>query len=242
VERYEAHYSLSGLGDGPGARVDALWLGHISAVAGTDRAHITSVSVNWPDLNAIDAQIETQPGGPPGDADVLEQQRRSHLLAALRARADQPDALTDASLSTLLSDMRVNSVGDLLEQHRGVSLPASVRVSFSPADAPEPTARLLPIAAAILIRDIGLSIAQLIADTRTVREQLRSLGLDRPSSPDIPLREPFIVTWAVPATLFDDADWPGAAAGMSPDGARAARRMQAGAWLAREGIGLVAVA
>lgn len=241
MERFEAHYSLAGLGDGQVARVDAVWLGHISAVSTTDRAHITSVSVNWPDLGSIDAQIRSELGALPNDPTVLEQQRRSHLLAALRQHADQPNALTDAGLSALLADMQVGSVGDLLEASRGLSLPASIRVSFSPPDAPDPVARMLPIAAAILIRDTGLSIAQLITDTRMVREQLQPLGLDRPSNPDLPVRQPFIVAWAIPAALFDDADWPGAVGGMTPDQARAARRMQAGAWLAGEGIGLIAI-
>jgi hypothetical protein len=40
------------------------------------------------------------------------------------------------------------------------------------------------------------------------------------------------------AAIFDDADWPGAPANGSAAAKRAARRRDAGAWLAREGIGL----
>jgi hypothetical protein len=44
----------------------------------------------------------------------------------------------------------------------------------------------------------------------------------------------------VPETTFDDADWPGAdQPGLSEAQRRVRRRIDAGRWLAREGIGLV---
>jgi hypothetical protein len=47
-----------------------------------------------------------------------------------------------------------------------------------------------------------------------------------------------LVTWVVPPDLFDDDDWPGATASMTNAQKRDARRLSAGRWLAREGIGL----
>jgi hypothetical protein len=98
----------------------------------------------------------------------------------------------------------------------------------------------LPIAAALLIRDSGgLSVAQLLADSKSVRERLTQYGIQRSPDSTLRLREPLVVVWIVPETLFDDADWPGGDAG-SASQRRAARRAAAGAWLAREGIGMAA--
>jgi hypothetical protein len=98
----------------------------------------------------------------------------------------------------------------------------------------------LPLAAAVLIRNtVGLSIAQLLADSKSVRERLSSYGVERPPDPTLRLRQPLLVVWIVPAALFDDPDWPGGGAGSATQ-RRAARRAAAGTWLAHEGIGLVA--
>jgi hypothetical protein len=110
-------------------------------------------------------------------------------------------------------------------------------------DAPRPVsagARALPIAAALLIRDAALlSVAQLLSDSKAVRERLIPYGLERPPDPTLRLREPLLIVWIVPEALFDDADWPGGNGG-SPAQQRALRRAAAGTWLAREGIGLAA--
>ncbi len=110
--------------------------------------------------------------------------------------------------------------------------------------APQPVSAVpkpLPIGAALLIRDAaGFSVAQLLVDSKTVRERLRSYGLERPFDPELRVREPLLVVWVVPASLFDDADWPGGDTGTA-DERRAARRATAGEWLAREGVGLVAI-
>jgi hypothetical protein len=110
-------------------------------------------------------------------------------------------------------------------------------------DAPQPvsaTPRPLPIAAALLIRDAaGLSVAQLLADSKAVRERLTPYGVERSPDPTLRLREPLLIVWIVPEALFDDADWPGGGGGTASQ-QRAGRRAAAGEWLAREGIGLVA--
>ena len=102
--------------------------------------------------------------------------------------------------------------------------------------------RPLPIAAALLIRDSAeLSVAQLLADSKAVRERLRAYGVERPPDPALRLRHPLVLVWIVPRALFEDADWPGGDAG-PPAQRAAARRASAGAWLAREGIGLAVTA
>jgi hypothetical protein len=115
------------------------------------------------------------------------------------------------------------------------------QITFAPPRAVSTTAKPLPIAAALLIRDAdGLSIAQLLVDSKSVRERLRYYGIERPSDPELQAREPLLVIWLVPQSLFDDADWPGGASG-TPAERRAGRRAAAGEWLAREGVGLVAI-
>ncbi len=136
--------------------------------------------------------------------------------------ADAGDPIT--SVVTTVPDARTVDAAVTFDQPRPVSA----------------TARPLPIAAALLIRDAtGLSIAQLLADSKTVRERLTPYGVERPPDPTLRLREPVLVVWIVPEALFDDADWPGGNGG-GPAQQRALRRAAAGEWLAREGIGLVA--
>lgn len=108
-------------------------------------------------------------------------------------------------------------------------------------DQPAPvsaTARPLPVAIALMVRS-SLPVAGLLHDVGVVRERLDALGVERPPDDRLRLRRPLVVCLVVPESVFDDEDWPGAAAGMTPAQQRAARRAAAGAWLAREGIGLV---
>lgn len=148
------------------------------------------------------------------------------------------DALWRGSIVARFAD-----AGDPITQVVATSPDAHTIDAEVTFDAPQPvsaTARELPIAAALLIRDAtGLSIAQLLADSKTVRDRLTPYGLERPPDPAHRLREPLLIVWIVPEALFDDADWPGGNGG-GPAQQRALRRAAAGEWLAREGIGLVA--
>ena len=108
-------------------------------------------------------------------------------------------------------------------------------------DAPAPVsqgARTLPVAVAVLVRG-ELPVAEVLHEVGTVRERMGALGVERPPDERLRPRRPLVVALVVPETVFDDADWPGAGAGMGAAEQRAARRATAGTWLAREGIGLV---
>jgi hypothetical protein len=114
------------------------------------------------------------------------------------------------------------------------------QVTFAEPRPVSAAAAPLPLAAVVLVRDAaGLSLAELLADSKSVRERLRAYGAEQPPDPVLRLRETLVVVWVVPEALFDDGDWPGGGAG-TPAERRAARRIAAGTWLAREGIGLAA--
>ncbi len=239
AEITEARFRLSGMGGGPAVRVDALWRGSVVAQAAPEQARIVRAATAWPSLGAIDAEIVAALGALPANAAALEQERRTRLLARLRSALDQPEAFTNGRLDDWLASVGATSVTDLLTRFQGSVLPGTVTVAFSPAvDAP-PELVTFPLAAAILVRDAGFSVAQLLADSKMIRTQLEPLGLERPRDAMLHPRGVAPIVWVVPAAVFDDADWPGGNEGMDAAALRAARRAAAGRWLAQEGIALV---
>lgn len=221
---------ISGLGEDT-ARPEALWRGSIAARFSSSQERITAVVTSWPSLASVDAAVAAAHGGNlPTNPATLESERRNAFVAAMQGTLDQAAAFGDAQLDELLASVGAASVGDLIEHYEGVAAGGTVTVTFS---APAPVVespRQLPIAAALLVRDTPFSLAELLALSASVREHLRTLGVERPPDPALKLRRPVLVIWVVPAGTFDDTDWPGAD--------RNARRAAAGDWLAREGIGL----
>jgi hypothetical protein len=114
-------------------------------------------------------------------------------------------------------------------------------VTFAEPAPVSASARPLPVAIALLVRD-ALPAATLLHDVGLVRERLGTLGVERPPDDGLRLKRPLVVCLVVPPSVFEDADWPGATGGMTAAEQRAARRAAAGTWLAREGIGLVVAA
>jgi hypothetical protein len=110
---------------------------------------------------------------------------------------------------------------------------AHATVTLAPPAPATAQAQRLPIVVALLVRDGPLAISALLAETKAARRRLAPAGLEQSGDPALRLRHAVVMAWVVPSTVFDDPDWPGADA--------AARRLAAGNWLAREGIGLVAV-
>lgn len=233
-EQTAARFRLTGLPDNGTSRIDALWRGSITARFALAGEPITKVVTNWPDLSAIDEEVKAANGGAlPANPATLETQRRARLVAHMQATLDQPNEFDDAALDRLLAGAAVDSVGALLTELGGNVAPGTVTVTFAPPVAAPAAVQPLPIAAAILIRDTPLSVAELLAESSLVRGRLQSLGAERPADPRLRRTNPVVVIWVVPSAVFGDADWPGA----NP----AARRANAGAWLAREGIGLAAI-
>lgn len=240
VDRVEARFHTFGLGSGLPTRVDALWRGDIVARTVPVTSRITQVEAKWTDTGTIDAEIVAALGSLPTNSQTLEQERRIRFLSRIRSALNQPLSFTDELLDKWLFSVGATSVSDLMTRLQGTVQSSAVQVTFSPPDPTPPSPKPLPITAALLIRDAGFSIAQLLMESKMLREQLEKQGLERSPDPSLPLRHPLLIVWVVPATIFDDADWPGGSPDMTPDALRNVRRVRAGQWLAREGIGLVA--
>jgi hypothetical protein len=232
--------TLHGLGDDGGVRVDALWRGAVVANALSPMAQIANVVSQWTDTNGIDAAIVQATGSLPTDPVALEQQRRAQLLARLKAGFAQPDALSDAIFDAWLTEVGATSVGDLMTRYQGQLGMASLKVQFGPPGAATSAPRRLALSAAILIRDQPISVADLLSDSKIVRDQLDNHGAET-AVDDVGavVQNPIVVVWMVPDATFDDADWPGGEAATTTAQGRQLRRSRAGTWLAREGIGLV---
>jgi hypothetical protein len=239
-ERHEGRFQLYNLGGAVGPRVDAIWRGSIVARTVPATGQVIGVQGSWPDTSGIDAAIIADLGALPTDASTLETQRRTRYLARVRAAMLQPTALTDARFDQALASLGVTTVSDLITRAAGTGFVGELQVTFSAPSNAEPSPRQLPLSVALLIRDAtNFSVASLLADTKLVRDHLEDFGLDRPRDPQAIEREPVLVAWVVPSTVFDDVDWPGGENGANDVQRNALRRAAAGQWLSREGIGLV---
>ncbi len=234
----EIRLQVAGLGPLLPVRVDALWRGSVVARTVPSDSAITSVKVRFT-LDDIDAEIIADLGALPADPNDLDTERRTRLITEMRAAMAQPALLSDAAFDNWLSSIGAVSVSDLIENKRGSVEPSVMQLQFAPpADVPA-SPKQLPIAAAILIRDQGFSISQLLSDSKMVREALAEKGIDVPRDRSLPAKKPFLVVWIVPISTFDDDDWPGA--GGNPAARRLDRRQKAAAWLGPEGIAIAGV-
>lgn len=202
-------------------------------------SHITSVKPTL-SVGDIDAAIIHDLGALPADPGALETARRTHVMSTMKSAMAEPDLLTDDSFDQWLKEIGVTSAGDLITNHRGTLMPGVVQVAFAPPiPGQQPTPKALPIVAAIVIRDAGFSVAQLLTESKMVREQLCEQGVAAPSVGSLPALNPFLVIWVIPATVFDDAGWPGT--GANEAALRSSRRQNASTWLGPEGIAIAGV-
>jgi hypothetical protein len=241
-ERRDARLSGYGLSSEREVRVDALWRGAVIARSRSAVSHIESVLASWPNATGVDDEIIAAAGQLPSDPDVLERERRTRMLARLRAGLRQPDALSDAVFEQWLRNSGARSVSELMIKLGNQTALGTLQLRFTPATSESDTPRRLPVSVAILVRDAPLAVAELLSESKLVRDRLRELGIERAADPSVSARQPVLVAWVIPETVFDDAGWPGAedAGAVTPEAKNALRRKAAGRWLAREGIGLVA--
>jgi len=234
----EIRLQVAGLGPLLPVRVDALWRGSVVARTVPADSQITSVKLRFT-LDDIDAEIIADLGALPADPADLETERRTRLVTKMRAAMAQPALLSDAAFDNWLSSIGAVSVSDLIENKRGSVEPSVMQLQFAPPSEVAASPKQLPIAAAILIRDQGFSISQLLSDSKMVREALAEKGIDVPRDRSLPAKKPFLVVWIVPISTFDDDDWPGI--GGNPAARRLDRRQKAAAWLGPEGIAIAGV-
>jgi hypothetical protein len=239
VPTADVRLQVGGLGPLLPARVDALWSGSVIAQTVPNASRIQSVTAKFA-LDDIDAGIIKALGSLPNDPTALEAARRAALMTELQGSMGHPTVLTDLVLDQWLAEIGVTSVGDLIAGHRGSMVPGVVQIRMSgPPQQPIPTPKALPIVAAVVIRDVNFSVAQLLMESKMLREQLTERGIDVPKASSLPALNPFLVVWAVPIAVFDDAAWPGVggnAAALHTD-----RRHNASLWLGPEGIAIAGV-
>ena len=243
ADRTEFRLRGSGFGGQTPIRVDAVWRGGIVVRTLPLDSTIVAVNVRRADLDVVDIDVDIAAalGGLPADPVVLEAERRARVLARIRAGMNEPTAFGDPQLDRWLASLGVATVTALLETYRSVASESTLQITFSPPAGGAPSPKTLPFAAALLIRGPAVATAELLSESKLVRARLADDGLAAPSERGTRQRSSLVIVWMVPAALFDDADWPGAAPGMNAAQARAARRAAAAQWLAREGIGLVTV-
>jgi hypothetical protein len=236
ADRTEARFQVSGLAtDAP--RVDALWRGAILARFADTGEEILDARIAWPSKGEIDAAVAAAHGGTLPSGGALETARRDELLASLRKQFDDttpPFALDEDGIKALVGAAGASSVGNFLQNAQAPEFATAVMaLTFDQPALVAATRRPLPVTVALLVRDAPLDVAGLLQETTRVRERLAGIGVERPHSNGSRPRAPIVVAWVVPDTVFTDGDWPGIDAGD--------RRARAGAWMARQGIGLVPV-
>ena len=231
----EGRFVIAGIGRDSIVRIDALWRGGIIARVTPATGRITEEISEWPDPARIDEEIIVALGGLPRDPATLEKERRDRFLARIRAVLHQPDAFTDALFDDWLRRAGAVSVSDLMTRFQGVVSTGTLRIRYSdPASLP-PSPRELPITAAVLLRDQPIALAEILSQSKLVREHLREAGVERARDADAGARAPILMVWMVPETVFDDDDWPGGTTG-TPAERRLLRRRAAAAWLGPQGI------
>jgi hypothetical protein len=227
-DRSAGSFNVSGFGDP--VLISAFWRGQVVVKVSASAGQIAAVDADWVDVGAIDRAIVNALGALPPDPVARQTERRTRLTSQLKAAAADPDTVTDTVIDRAIQATGASSVNAFFERQARTAAIGAVQVTFVDAAPAAPVAKPLPIAAAIVVPDLAAGLARALADARNVRDQLAGAGLGRADAPGVPLRRTVVVVWIVPEAVFQDAAWPGANV--------AARRAAAGAWLAREGIGL----
>ena len=171
VERTEARFRLAGLADDGGPRVDAIWRGSILAGYAEAGEPITAVHASWPSKHRVDTAVAAANGGVlPGGA-ALEAARKTELITELHDDLGDPTRFENEDLDALVASVGATSVGELLEAGRDDPV-GVLQVDFGEIQPVSETRRPLPVAAALLVRDTPLAVAELVQESKRVRDLL----------------------------------------------------------------------
>jgi hypothetical protein len=218
-------------------RVDALWRGSIRIAASLPRALVESARITALSLAGLDEEVAAANGGVlPSGAD-LEASRRAVLQSRLAALSDHTGAAAEAVVSIFLERAGARDVATLVDRPDSANV-GHMQVTFSAPIGGETFTQMdFPVAVAALIRDpteAGFSLALVIAATRRIQQQMRRAGFEPKQPSEAGGLGKAVTALIVPDGWFDDDGWPGAD--------KNARIQGAVSWMARERIGLVAVA
>jgi hypothetical protein len=232
----EAQFQVFGLNPLE-VRVDALWTGAVLARSVPAQTPVVAGSYQsrWPTAEGIDDEIRQALGSLPTDPVALENARRPRYLKRLAAGFSTPADVTDAVLDALLRKLAVASVSELIARFEGDLKLGTLRFQYAPFVAVPSSPQRLPITAAVVIRDVPLSLQDVVADSKSILAHLNDAGFRAPSTSPLVAAPPVVVVWLVPAAMFDDTDWPGATGG-DADSQRQQRRTAAAQWLSKERI------
>ena len=138
-------------------------------------------------------------------------------------------------------DATVSAVSDTwTSAGAGEEFEATATLTLTPLAQAAAAPRTFGLTAAVFIADAPLALLELVKASARARAQVTTA---RPpvTAPNVITTTLPIAVWLVNQTVFDDAGWPGAAAGASAADANAARRARAAQWLAAQQIGLAVV-
>jgi hypothetical protein len=96
--------------------------------------------------------------------------------------------------------------------------PALVGGPLRRSEGDGPHRRALPVAAAVLVRDRGVSVGELVAESRLLRARLAALGVETTAERARALRHPLVVVCILPGVTPDVVGEPGAAARCAREG------------------------
>ncbi len=217
------------------SQIDALWRGSVRIAASFPKARIAEVSGGRVSLDGLDDAVAAAHGGTLPTGAALESARRAEVASRIAALASTPAAVAPELVDRWLDEAGLPSVAELIEKP-GTSAAGELRIAFSPPLGG--TAHSLwdfPVAVALLIRDPslpGMTLRGMIAAARLVQAAMRRAGFEPRQPSEAAGLGKAVAGLLVPEAWFDDPDWPGAG--------RAQRIETAGAWMAREGVALVA--
>jgi hypothetical protein len=232
----EAAASLTGLvPPTPGA--DAVWSGSVVLRIAGGSGTITAATTALPNLDGAIATAVSALGPNPTPAQVLGAQR-----AAAKAQLGNP-ALTDTELDAVLAGV-LGSGPDQSPTALGLATggrrPVDVELTFSAIpNATELTPPVaLPVVVAFLVADSNASPRALLQQSEPARRAAARYDVMAPPKNGPRRTRPTCVCWLIPATSFDDSDWPGASGG-SANQQRLDRLAAARKWLTAQGIAVV---